>query len=381
DVARKALDENIFEPTLREIEEQFAEQPLVQAQLLQSVATALRHQQLVDQAVAPQEQALEIRRRELGDAHIDTLRSLIHAGQLAHDRSRFAEADRYLAPAVQIARGALGDDDKVTLWALNSRGIALNSWGRFAEAEACFEEALTTGQLVFGEEHSMVATYTFNLGQAMGSAGKKEEAEDLFIEALRIRKLALGDEHPQTLNASRLVGDYLRDQGKLEEAEPYLRAPAERLGNAYGEEHWMTLIAKKNFAGLLREMGELEEAERLAAEVVHNGRNTWLDERPGGPPRYLLEHGRILIAMERFGHAEEQLLQVQGMLEDTAVPIQNVTWFKKESIRLAEAFVDLYEGWHAAEPDAGYGAKAAEWLVRLEATRAADPDELAMFHE
>ena len=98
DVAKESLDENIFESALREIETQFAEQPLVQAQLLQSVATALRGLELPDRAAAPQEQALEIRRRELGDAHPDTLHSFLQAGGLYFDQSRYEDAESSPAP-------------------------------------------------------------------------------------------------------------------------------------------------------------------------------------------------------------------------------------------------------------------------------------------
>ncbi len=38
-------------------------------------------------------------------------------------------------------------------------------------------------------------------------------------------------------------------------------------------------------------------------------------------------------------------------------------------LRKAEALeriVNLYEAWHAAEPDEGYDAKAAEWRAKVE---------------
>jgi hypothetical protein len=38
--------------------------------------------------------------------------------------------------------------------------------------------------------------------------------------------------------------------------------------------------------------------------------------------------------------------------------------------RCVEAVTELYEKWHAAEPDKGYDAKAAEWRANLEGFRA-----------
>jgi non-specific serine/threonine protein kinase/serine/threonine-protein kinase len=93
DVAKESLDVNIFEGTLQGIETQFADKPLVRAQLLQSVATVLHNLQLLDRAVAPQEEALAVRRRELGEAQPETLRSLVQAGSLAISQSRYDDAD------------------------------------------------------------------------------------------------------------------------------------------------------------------------------------------------------------------------------------------------------------------------------------------------
>ncbi len=96
-----------------------------------------------------------------------------------------------------------------------------------------------------------------------------------------------------------------------------------------------------------------------------------MNERPSGAARFLLGHARTLIALERFEQAEAELLETHPMFEDSGVPIRIPENFRKHTRKLAEAFVDLYEAWHAAEPDAGYDAKAAEWRAKLPDT---DPD-------
>ena len=62
------------------------------------------------------------------------------------------------------------------------------------------------------------------------------------------------------------------------------------------------------------------------------------------------------------------------MFEDSGVPIRIPEHFRKYTRQLAEAFVELYDARHAAEPDAGYDAKAAEWRAKLpQAEEAAAP--------
>ncbi|MHC4447415.1 MAG: serine/threonine protein kinase [Planctomycetota bacterium] len=372
DVAKESLDVNIFEGTLQGIETQFADKPLVRAQLLQSVATVLHNLQMLDRAVAPQEEALAVRRRELGEAQPETLRSLVQAGSLAISQSRYDDADAYLRRAVETARRELGVEDRLTLLGMNLLGVLLHARGRYAEAEALLAEALRIGRPALGEEDPLVLTLIGNLGIVADARKKMPEAERHHREALQLRRRVLGSENPSTLSTSGRLGNCLRAQGRLEEAEPYLREALHGLRRAQGDEHWRSLFAMRDLARLLREMGNLEEAERLAAEAVQKGRQTWLDERPQGPTRFLLEHGRTLTALKHFGPAEDELLEALAMIEDTSVPITNPSWFKEVSSGLAKAFAELYEARYAAEPDAGHDAKAAEVQARIQAADAAD---------
>jgi len=64
-VAMDALERNIFDRTIAAVDENFADQPLVQARLLHSTAEMLREIGLLEAAIDPHERALEIRRAEL----------------------------------------------------------------------------------------------------------------------------------------------------------------------------------------------------------------------------------------------------------------------------------------------------------------------------
>ena len=59
------------------------------------------------------------------------------------------------------------------------------------------------------------------------------------------------------------------------------------------------------------------------------------------------------------GTAETALLETRGILE--AAPGEE----HKQTVKLTRALADLYSAWYAAEPDAGYDTKAAEWRAKL----------------
>ena len=80
--ALQLLDEHIFGPALEAIDERFAEQPMVQAELLQTMATTLKKLGLLERAMAPQRRALETRVAELGRDDSATLASINKMGLL-----------------------------------------------------------------------------------------------------------------------------------------------------------------------------------------------------------------------------------------------------------------------------------------------------------
>lgn len=62
--------------------------------------------------------------------------------------------------------------------------------------------------------------------------------------------------------------------------------------------------------------------------------------------------------MKRFEEAEPLLVEGYPVLKeesDSPRPAQSAL----------ERIIDLYESWHAAKPNDGYGTKATEWRAKL----------------
>jgi hypothetical protein len=69
----------------------------------------------------------------------------------------------------------------------------------------------------------------------------------------------------------------------------------------------------------------------------------------------------VLREQKKYAEAE-QLLRPAADIADETLPPQSP--FRKGAYR---ALGSLYDAWHAAEPDGGYGAKAQEWRAKLAA--------------
>ena len=79
--------------------------------------------------------------------------------------------------------------------------------------------------------------------------------------------------------------------------------------------------------------------------------------------------GGALLGQKKYAESEPLLLAgYEGLKQrETTIPEQG-------KVRLPEALerlVQLYTDWHAAEPDQGYDAKAAEWQQKLDEHNAA----------
>jgi len=308
DVALKTLDENIFDRALKAIEDQFGEQPVVKARLLQTLAETMRGAGLLDAATGPQTEALEIRRRELGDDHPDTLESLSNMGVLLNAQGKLAEAEPFYREALDGSRRVLGNDHPDTLASIGNMGTLLKDQGKLAEAEPFYREALESRRRVRGDDHPDTLNSINNMGVLLKDQGRLSEAEPFYREALEGCRRALGDDHPSTLISIGNLGGLLQAQGRLSEAEPLFREALEGKRRALGDDHPSTLMSISYMGALLYAQGKLTEAELFFREALDGNRRVLGDDHPD-----------TLDSISNMGtllHAQDKLTEVEPFFRE-----------------------------------------------------------------
>ncbi|MBL8878007.1 MAG: tetratricopeptide repeat protein [Phycisphaerales bacterium] len=279
-IALDQLDRNIFTRALAAAHEKFEDQPLVQAQLLQTLADTLLALGLLDRAAAPQEEALGIRRRMLGDEHPSTLTSINNMGALLQAQGKPDQAEPYYLEALNQRRRVLGEEHPSTLSSINNMGYVLQARGKLAEAESYFREALEKCRRVLGDENRHTLTSINNMGYVLQVRGKLTEAEPYYREALDAYRRVLGEEHPETLPCLNNMANLLQAQGKLADAEPYHREVLEKRRRVLGDEHPETLHSISNMGFLLQAQGRRAEAEPFFREALEKSARVLGDEHP-----------------------------------------------------------------------------------------------------
>ena len=146
-----------------------------------------------------------------------------------------------------------------------------------------------------------------------------------------------------------------------------MREALEGYRRVLGDDHPDTLTSINNMGALLNKLGRYDDAAEVLRAGEPAARRVWTGSMTRWLGNYLAKLGVTLLALNDFSDAEETLVEAHGLLaagfgEDHA-----------RTTKTVNELIKLYESWHAAEPDKGYDAKAAEWRAKLPKTDEAEP--------
>ncbi len=263
DVALESLDKGVFTATLDGIDAQFADQPLVQARLLQAMAETQVHLGRRQAALNPQQRAYRIRSDELGRDHPDTLYSASHLGRLylgldEHDRGK-----RYLEPTLERQREVLGEQHSQTLRTLSAIGELHRLRQRHDKAEQTLRAELEGQESALGGAHADTLLTLNTLGLLMIHRGRPADAVEYLQQSAQGRRETLGEHHRDTLQSLNNLGITFSDLGQFEEAEETHRQVYASYSAMFGSDHPETLRSLSNLAVAIDRQGRPEEAETL----------------------------------------------------------------------------------------------------------------------
>ncbi len=345
-VAMRALEENIFDRALTAAREQFKDEPVIRARLLQTLSATLGDLGMWAAAADPQREALEIRRTVLGDTHPDTIASIGQMGELLERQTKYAESEAYCREALQLCQRSQASDSRDTLIALNNLGLVLllegkreeagqyleemlkrarAKWGdenedtlqvldnlgglaiesgKLVEAEKRFEEAYAARRRLQGDSHRDTLLSASNLALAREKLGHVKEAGVLYRQAFDASRSALGEDHPQTLLFMSNLGFLLGSLGQFSEAESLTRGALQRRKRLLGDEHWDTLQSMHNLGVVLAEQGRNEEAEVNFRQALE-GRKKLLGDEHSGAMQTMAALGELLLTRGEIAEAEQ----------------------------------------------------------------------------
>jgi CHAT domain-containing protein/Tfp pilus assembly protein PilF len=168
------------------------------------------------------EQALQIRRRVLGDRHPETAYTLYVLGELLSRKGDLAAARAHLEQSLAVYREAGSDDERISS-VLGSLAIVQANSGDPKAARLSFEQALVCCRRANGEEHSYFGTLLLNLGVLLSNVGDLTEARSCFEQALTSARKTLGEDHHVTVACLDNLRSLLESLGEREAARAHDR--------------------------------------------------------------------------------------------------------------------------------------------------------------
>lgn len=280
EAGRSVTVREILDRSSRTIAANLRDQPLVEARLRQTIGNTYRALGVHDEADRHLPVAYEIRRRELGEDHPDTLRVLGNIAGLHHQQGRFADAataaQRCLEGWEKIGQG----DSAAALGVMNNLAQTYGSQGRLSDAAALQERALEGMRRVLGPDHQHTLGAMSNLAHLRETQGRFDDAAALLTQAVDGWKRVHGPEHPGTLLAMGNLAQLYRRVGRLDRAEPLSRSVLETQMRVLGEEHPETINAMTNHGLVLDAMGRAAEAEAILVRAWERSRRVQGEEHP-----------------------------------------------------------------------------------------------------
>ncbi|KAJ7199987.1 hypothetical protein GGX14DRAFT_661017 [Mycena pura] len=224
--------------------------------------------------------ALQKHRKDLGDSHQDTLRTMTGLVEVYIELGQFETAKTLLDHLVEKQRQRLGDDHPHTLKSMVKLTFTYFGLGQFKNAVELGMQALEKCKQNLGGDHPYTLYAMSTLGLVYDSLGRFAEAMKLQI--LVLEKQSLGDDHPNTWRTMTNLSLTYDKLGKFEEAKrpsKYLDMHGKSgkdisLSGQICHDHPRTLISMSNMAVTYNCLGQFQEALKLHISVLGKRRET-----------------------------------------------------------------------------------------------------------
>lgn len=268
----------VLDQAAASIDEEFHEHPLVEAEIRVAVGNAYIHLGKYSSGLSHLERAVEIRRKQLGASHRDTLIALTGLGNVLRLVGRPDESVDLLEDVVAQLSKISGDSDLNTIGARNALAISLHDVYRSPEAIPIAQKALDDVQRygVAGDPEwdDLRHAILNNLGLVLDGAENRGEAADIWGQLYDELIGEEGASDPNetasygTVTVMSNYGGLLSKLGRYDEAELILRRAVKIANNIFESNNNYRLKVSASYAGALNMLGRYEESEVLQREVL-----------------------------------------------------------------------------------------------------------------
>lgn len=249
----------ILDAGLARARTEFAQQPDVQVQIFNAIGRVFLRRGEHDKALPILNEALAAGRM-LDRPGAPTAQTLCDLGVLWRERCDYERAVTLINEALELRRRLLGNENNEVAITLVELGRAYFQLERVEQAEPVFREALAIRRRVLGDAHRETATSFGDVGLALWQKGDLAGAEPHLMQSLAVHRRALGPDHPNVAQAMANVALLKFEEKELAAAETLWRGAIDIMRRAMGERHWRVARLLLHVGAVAREQGRIAEA-------------------------------------------------------------------------------------------------------------------------
>lgn len=243
------------------------DQPLLRAQLLDTLGGIDTELGLYDQARPLLYEALAVRERLLGSLDPKVADTLVRLGSLAHLSGK-GDAVPLFQRALVLREERLGPEDAAVGDVLNKLGAALAARGRLDEASEILRRSLALHERRWGDRDPRVAKILHNLSGIAYYRGRTAELERLLLRTLAIREATLPEDDLDLAGSREALALLRQKQGRHAEAAKLLERLAATYERVYGPQHPQLAKTLLNLGLARSDLGEDAAARRLLERAL-----------------------------------------------------------------------------------------------------------------
>jgi hypothetical protein len=211
---------------------------------------------------------VEVRTRQLGHGHKDTLLAQHNLALLLRGRRELLEALPLHRTVYEGLVEVLGSDHPDTLRAAHGYALSLRDSGEDGAARDLNADIHRQRLSVLGPDHPDVLRSAYSRAYDLRACGDRDRARELLEDAYDRGRNVLGQNHPDTLRFGHWLAVVQSETGAEDRAEPLIADVHRRRQRILGDTHLDTLRSAAAHAALLRASGDAERAAALELVVA-----------------------------------------------------------------------------------------------------------------
>jgi serine/threonine-protein kinase len=259
--------QEILDIGYQRVQDEFADQPLTKARLLDAIGDVYRELGLLDQAEPILKEALHIRLELLPGDSPDIAESIFSLAVCYKHSGDYAKAEVFFQRALACYERALGPDDEAVAAVLSNYATLYHSLLDCDRAEELYLRSIAIREQAETPDTIAISFATNDLADIYRLQGRFDSALELHLRSIE-GVAHLGDEHPAPGLFRQNLAYLYYEMGDYESAEPSFRAYLDTLTRLYGENHAYINIPLVNLAKIRYAKGEYQQARPLLERAV-----------------------------------------------------------------------------------------------------------------